>query len=50
MKPTKTIKVEDDTHRRLKLMAAKSGERMYEIVGRLVRAAATNSTQGKGGR
>jgi len=35
--PVKTIKVTDYSHRRLKMMSAKSGEHVYEIVEDLVR-------------
>lgn len=51
--PTKTIKVDDATHRRLKLMAAQTGEHLYEVVARLVsdgRGKATMETQRKGKR
>lgn len=45
MKPTKTIKVDDATHKRLKLMSAKTGEHVYEVVARLVKPASTNGVR-----
>jgi hypothetical protein len=50
---TKTIKVTVSDHRQLKVMAAKNGEHVYQVVARLVKAAgrpATNGTKGKGAR
>lgn len=35
--PVRTIKVTDYSHRKLKMMSAKSGEHVYEIVDDLVR-------------
>jgi len=45
--PTKTIKVQDDVHRQLKLMAAKSGEHVYEVLRRLVMAAKKEKSNGR---
>ena len=45
--PTKTIKVDSDTHRRLKLMSAKSGKHVYEVVARLVKEASNDKRRQK---
>jgi len=43
----KTIKVTAHDHRRLKLMAAKSGEHVYQVVARLIKQA---NGKAQGGR
>jgi len=48
--PTKTIKVDDATHKRLKLIAARTGEHVYQVVARLSKTTPTNGTRKERGK
>lgn len=44
---TKTVKVDPETHQRLKVLAAKNGEHVYELVRRLAKEAMKNGSKRK---
>jgi len=42
---TKTVKVTPDAHRQLKVMAAKNGEHVYQVIARLLKLAKNGSKE-----